>query len=362
MKNPHVEICGDFISFSQKNLLSLTLKINNMGKIKEIKSDFQTILSDLEKKYGLGRISLKDLVIVSTGSLQLNQAMGIGGTALGKIIELLGPNSCGKSTVALHQIAEYQKAFPDKKVAMFDYEMTMDKKYAEAIGVDVDNLLIYQPESQENGYDMMLGLIEKELVSCIVIDSQTAAAPKAIIDGDMSDATISLQARNNSKFCLKVKGLLNIHKVTLFIISQIRDVIGGFSGESSTTTGGNAIKFYADARWKIWKTNDKPNELNKTTIDVIKNKMASPFGQAKFAILWGVGIDSLGEIIDYAEEFGIIKRNGSWYSYEETKIGQGGNGVKATLNDNPELLEEITQKVMNRLNDKPEETLISVSE
>jgi recombination protein RecA len=350
MKNPHVEICADFISFSQKNLLSLTLKINNMGKIKEIKSDFQTILSDLEKKYGLGRISLKDLVIVSTGSLQLNQAMGIGGTALGKIVEIFGEESSGKSSIALHQIAEYQKAFPEKRVALMDFEHSFDKKYATSLGVDVDKLLIYQAENQESGYDMVLGLIEKDLVSCIVIDSQTAAAPKAIIDGDMSDATIGLQARNNSKFCLKVKGLLSIHNVSLFIISQTRNTIGGM-GDPNITTGGKAIKFYADVRWKVWKQNDKVNELNKTTIDIVKSKLSNPFGQAKLSIEWGLGFDTIGEIIAYAEEFNIIKKSGSWYSYGDVQLVQGTEKVKLLLKDNVELLEELTQKVMCKLMD-----------
>jgi recombination protein RecA len=333
-----------------------------MAKIKELKSDFQTTLETLEKKYGLHRASPEDLTIVSTGSIQLNQAMGIGGTALGKIIELWGAESSGKSTIALHQIAEYQKAFSNKRVALLDFEYTFDKVYAKSLGVDFDKLLIYQPDTQENGYDMALGLIEKELVSCIVIDSQTAAVPKAVLEGDMGDSTIALQARNNSKFCLKVKGLLSIHKVTLFFISQTRDRIGSMSSESTITTGGNAIKFYADVRWKIWKMNDKEHECNKTTIDVVKSKVSNPFGQAKINILWGIGFDTLGEIIDYAEELGIIERHGAWYSYGEIKLGQGTNGVKKVFNDNPELLEEITEKVMNKLNGTEKHSLIQLAE
>jgi recombination protein RecA len=319
-----------------------------MAKIKEPKQGLEAILAELEKKYGLGKPNINDLTIVSTGSIQLDRAMGIGGTALGKIVEIFGPESSGKSTITLHQIAEYQKAFPDKRVALFDYEHSFDFRYATTIGVDMDKLLIYQPNDQESGYDMILGLIEKDIVSCVVIDSQTAAAPKAIIDGDMGDATIGLQARNNSKFCLKVKGQLSIHQTALFIVSQTRSNIGGMSsGEIST--GGNAIKFYADARWKVWKQNDKVNELNKTTVDVIKSKVSKPFGQAKLNILWGIGFDTLGEIIDYGLEFGIIKRSGSWYSYKETQIGQGTEGVKITLKDNPELLDELTNLVMEKL-------------
>jgi recombination protein RecA len=169
------------------------------------------------------------------------------------------------------------------------------------------------------------------------------------VDGEMLDATIALQARNNSKFCLKIKGLLTIHKTTLFIISQTRDNIGSMSGETTITTGGHAIKFYSDIRWKVWIMNDKANELNKTTVDVVKSKIGKPFGQAKFNIVWGEGIDTLGEIIDYAEEFKIITKSGSWYKFMDTSIGQGPNGVKATFGDNPEILKLITDAVMAKL-------------
>jgi recombination protein RecA len=319
-----------------------------MAKTKTEKQGIDVILAELEKKYGLGRLIPESLKIVNTGSLQLNKAMGVGGTAVGKMIEIFGPESSGKSTITLHQMAEYQKAFPDKKVALFDYEHSFDKNYASALGVDVDNLLIYQPETQESGYDMVLGLIEKEIVSCIVIDSQSAATPKVVLQGEMGDSTIGLQARINSKFCMKVKGLLDIHNCTLFIISQLRDAIGSM-GEPTTTTGGKAIKFYADVRWKVWKLNDKINELNKTTVDVVKNKLASPFGQAKMNIIWGEGFDKLGEIIDYAVEIDIIKKGGAgWYTIDETKL-QGEEKVKEFLKDNPELLDEWETKIKNTL-------------
>jgi recombination protein RecA len=326
-----------------------------MAKRKVEKQGVDLVLDGLEKKYGLGRLVPEDLKIVSTGSLQLNQAMGVGGTAVGKFVEIFGENSSGKSTLTLHQMAEYQQAFPDKKVALFDYEYAFDRKYAITLGVDVDALLIYQPETQEEGYDMALALIENNLISCLVIDSQSAAMPKAILQGEMGDATIGLQARLNSKFCMKVKGLLANHNCTLFIISQTRSNIGGY-GEASTTTGGNAIKFYADVRWKVWKMNDKINELNKTTVDVIKNKLASPFGVAKFAIEWGTGIDKLGEIIDYAVEFDIIKKGGAWFTYEENKF-QGTDKLKDFLEENSDILLEIESKVIKALNnvETPEE-------
>lgn len=327
-----------------------------MAKQKQEKQGIDAILADLEKKYGMGRLVVEDSVIVSTGSLQLNQAMGVNGTAVGKIVEIFGPESSGKSTIVLHQIAEYQKAFPERRAALFDYEHSFDKKYAKSLGVDVDNLLIYQPETQEEGYDMILALIENKIVSCVVIDSQSAATPKAVLQGEMGDSTIGLQARINSKFCMKVKGLLDVHNCTLFIISQLRDAIGSM-GESTTTTGGKAIKYYADVRWKVWKMNDKVNELNKTTIDVIKNKLAAPFGQAKINILWGYGFDKLGEIIDYAVEFDFIKKGGAWFTFGENKF-QGVEKLKDFLEENYEILLELEQKVLNKLSGKEEEIVI----
>jgi recombination protein RecA len=320
-----------------------------MAKSKEEKKGADAILEQLEKRYGLQRHALEDHIVVSTGSIQLDQAMGIGGTAVGKMIEIFGPESSGKSTITLHQMAEYQKAFPERKVALFDYEHAFDRKYAEALGVNVKELLIYQPDTQESGYDMIIELVKNKIVSCVVVDSQSAASPKAIIDGEMGDATIGLQARNNSKFCLKIKGLLDINNVTLFFISQTRDSIGGM-GDPVTTTGGKAIRFYSDVRWKIWKMNDKNNELNKTTVDVVKNKLGNPFGQAKIDILWGVGFDKMGEVIDYASEFNIIKKGGAWYTLSESAKFQGMDALKEFLEDNPELFLEIKQKVMNKLN------------
>ena len=319
-----------------------------MAKQKVVKEGMDLILANLEKKYNLGRLIPEDLTIVSTGSIQLNQAMGVGGTAVGKFIELFGNESSGKTTLTLHQMAEYQSAFPNKKVALFDYEHAFDKKYATSLGVNVGELLIYQPETQEEGYDMLLALIENNIISCAVVDSQSAAMPKAILQGEMGDATIGLQARINSKFCMKIKGLLATHNCTLFMVSQLRDAIGSM-GEPTTTTGGKAIKFYADVRWKVWKMNDKINELNKTTVDVIKNKLASPFGQAKINILWGHGIDKLGEIIDYAVEFDIINKAGSWFTYNEEKF-QGMDKMKDYLEENYEILLNIEKQVLNKIN------------
>lgn len=319
------------------------------NKKKEEGSSEASIIAELERKYGMQKMTPKQHTIVSTGSLQLNQAMGIGGTAVGKLIEIFGPESSGKSTLTLHQIAEYQQAFPEKRVVLFDYEHSFDMKYARNLGVDVDRLLIYQPDTMEDGYDMLIGMIEKDLISCAVIDSQTAAPPKAILEGEIGDSTIGLQARINSKFCMKMKGLLSVHNCSLFIISQTRDKIGSM-GEPTGTTGGNALKFYADARWKVWKMNDKENDRNKTTVDVIKNKMDCPFGQAKFNIVWGHGVDKLGELVEYAIEYGIINRAGSWISYKELKV-QGLETFKDCLEENPDVLLEIESLVISHINE-----------
>lgn len=309
------------------------------------KKPIDAVIAELNKKHGLNTVKKEDLTIVSSGSYTIDRATGIGGYALGKLVEMYGPESSGKSTVCLHAIKAFQSAFPDRKVALFDYEHSWDKKYAISIGVDVENVLIYQPDDQEQGYDMIVSLIEKEVCSLILIDSHTAAIPKKIIEGEMGDITMGLQARNNSKFLGKIKGLIDRHKVAVIAVSQTRANIGGM-GTGDISTGGNGWKFYADMRFKIWKSLDKEHESNKTTIDVIKNKCANPFGKAEFKINWGTGIDNIEEIITMAEESDVIKRAGSWYSYGDIKIGQGANGVKKTFDDNAELFEEIKTKTL----------------
>lgn len=324
-----------------------------MAKIKEEKQGIDKILADLESKFGLGKLKKEELAIVDSGSYSINKATNLGGYPLGKLIELYGAESCGKSTIVLHAIASFQKRFPDKKVALFDYEYSFSPEYAENLSVNIDDLLIYQPDNQEQGYDMILGLLEKEICSLIVIDSHTSAIPMKVIEGDMGDATIGLQARNNSKFLGKVKGLLDKSKTTMLAVSQTRVNIGGM-GDINVPTGGSSWKFYSDMRFKIWKTNDKPNELNKTTLDVIKNKCAVPFGKAEFDIVWGEGIDNMQEIIEFGVEFGIIRKAGSWYSHGDTKIGQGSNAVKELFKSNPEFYEEVKSQVLSKLS-QPEE-------
>lgn len=325
-----------------------------MTKKKEEKESMDLIISNLEKKYGVTRKAPIQPEVVDSGSLALNQATGINGIPLGKMIEIFGMESGGKTSIALHTIAQFQKNIPDKKVALLDFEHSFDKKYATSIGVNVDDLLIYQPDNMENGYDLILALITANAVSLVVLDSQTAALPKAIIDGDIGDATIGLAARVNSKFCGKVKGLLDLHKTTLMSISQTRANIGGMSS-GDVSTGGNAWKFYADMRWKVWKLNDKENDLNKTTIDIIKNKLAPPFGQAKINVLWGIGYDTVGEIVNYGIEFGLVKKGGAWFSFNDERYPsdkfQGMENMRTFLMDNPELLDFLKNDVLKKLED-----------
>lgn len=316
---------------------------------KKSKESSGDILKDLEQKYGVGRVDPQKLTIVSTGSIQLDRAMKIGGTALGKMLEILGMESSGKTTCTLHQIAEYQKAFPTKKVALIDLEYSFSPEYAESIGVNVEELLIYQPTTMEDAYDLCIELVKSNLISLIVVDSQTAAVPKATLEGEMGDSTMALQARINSKFCLKIRGLLAIHKCSLIFVSQLRDNIGAMGGDSTITTGGKAIRFYSDVRWKIWKLNDKEHELNKTTIDVVKNKLANPYGKAVVNILWGVGFDKVGEVIDYALEFKFITRGGAWYTIGKQKA-QGLDGVKELFMEHPEIYEDLEKRVLDKLN------------
>lgn len=311
------------------------------------KKELSVVLKELEKQFNLSTASKEDLTVVDSGSYTINRATGVGGYPLGKLIELYGPESSGKSTILLHAIKAFQKAIPERKVALFDYEHSWDRRYAKSVGVDIDNVLIYQPDSQEQGYNMILGLVENSVCSLILIDSHTSAIPLKIIEGEMGDVTMGLQARNNSKFLGKVKGAMDRSKTTIIATSQTRSNIGGMGNTGDVSTGGNAWKFYADMRFKVWKSLDKPNELNKTTLDVIKNKCEKPFGKAEFNIDWGFGVDNVGEIIDMAVEYDIVVQSGSWFSYGETKIGQGKEKVKALLADHPDLLEEIKNKVIN---------------
>jgi len=315
-----------------------------MAKEKTEQTDIEKRIAAVESKHKIDKAEIANLVVTSSGSYMVDMATQIGGIPLGKVIEIWGQESCGKSTLVLHITAQFQKAFPNKKVALFDYEHSYDVKYAKKLGVDVDNLLIYQPDSQEQGYNLILGLIEADVISLAIIDSHTSAIPEKIIESDIGDATMGISARNNSTFLGKVKSLLDAHKTTLIGVSQTRANIGGM-GDNNITTGGNSWKFYSDMRFKMWKTNDKVKELNSTTLDVVKSKVGKPFGKAEFNINWGQGIDNMQEILDLAIEQEIIKQGGSWFSYGDMKIGQGAIKAKEFLADNGEILGEILGKL-----------------
>lgn len=316
-----------------------------MAKEKEEggKKTLEERIKQIEKSLKLSKVVDFTKSVVSSGSYMINRATNINGVPKGKVIEIMGPESSGKSTIVLHIIAEFQKAVPEKRAALIDFEHSFDIGYAKSIGVDVDSLLIYQPDNQEDGYNLAVDLAT-DVCSVIVIDSHTAATPQAVVEKQIGESTIGIQARNNSTFLAKIKGILDKSECTLIGVSQYRTNIGGM-GETNVATGGQAWKFYSDMRFRIWKTNDKIKELNRTTLDVVKNKCGRPFGKAEFNIVWGQGIDIMQEILDLAIEANIVKQGGSWFSYGEAKIGQGAENVKTFFSENVEVYEEIKKQL-----------------
>lgn len=317
---------------------------------KEAKKTLEEQLKELSKKYGSGTIingkdTVEELEVVSSGSLTLNIASSIGGIPRGKLIELFGPESSGKSTLILHIISEFQKA--GDKCVLCDSEQSFDRKYASAIGVNVDDLIIIQPECMEDGYNMVESLVATGNIGLICIDSHTSMMPRAVVDGEVGSATIGLSARINSIAIGKLKPQLKSNNCTVLSISQQRQNIGGY-GDINISTGGLAYKFYADMRFKVSKSADKVNELNKTTIEVIKNKCGVPFKKAEFKVNWGTGIDRMQEIVDLAVEFGMFKRAGAgWTTLEdgETKL-QGDEKVKEYLADNTEYTQDLEKRII----------------
>lgn len=301
----------------------------------------------LNKKYGAGTIITgkevnEHLEVISTGSLTLDRATYINGIPIGKLIEIYGPESSGKSTVTLHIIAEFQKK--GKKCALIDSEQTFDKKYATALGIAVDELIIVQPETGEDGYNIIAEIIKTKEVGLIVLDSQTALVPKKVVDGEVGDAKMALQARMNSEALLKIHPLLKPNNCTMIVISQLRINIGGY-GDPNVPTGGLAYKFYSDMRLKIAKTVSKETESNRTTVVVIKNKCGAPYGEGEFSINWGTGIDTVQEIVDLAIEKKLVTVAGSWYSWDGKPAIQGMEKVKQVLKDNPEELEALKKQI-----------------
>ena len=317
----------------------------------------QAAMAKIEKDFGKGSImkmgdeQVEDVDVISSGSLALNAALGVGGYPKGRIIEIYGPESSGKTTLAIHAIAEAQK---NGGIAAFiDAEHAFDRFYAAKLGVNVNELLISQPDNGEQALEIADQLIRSSAIDIIVIDSVAALTPKAEIEGEMGDNRVGLQARLMSQALRKLTSTINKTNTTCIFINQLREKIGVMFGNPETTTGGNALKFYASVRLDIRKvTTLKDGDTpigNQVRVKVVKNKVAPPFRKAEFEITFGEGISHIGEIVDLGTELGVIKKSGSWFSYEDTKIGQGRDAVKRMLRDNPELCDELEAKIAEAL-------------
>lgn len=317
-------------------------------------------MDKIEKTFGKGSImkmgddNVQEVEVIPTGSIALNAALGVGGYPKGRIIEIYGPESSGKTTLAIHAIAEAQKA--GGIAAFIDAEHAFDRFYAAKLGVDVDNLWISQPDNGEQALEIAEQLIRSSAIDIIVIDSVAALTPKAEIEGDMGDNKVGLQARLMSQALRKLTSAISKTNTTCIFINQLREKIGIMFGNPETTTGGNALKFYASVRLDIRRSTQlKDGEEvigNQTKVKVVKNKVAPPFRKAEFDIMFGEGISRAGEIIDLGADLGIIKKSGSWYSYNETKLGQGRDASKQVIQDNPELAEELEGLIFAALKDK----------
>lgn len=325
-----------------------------MSDLDNKKKALQLVLDKMDKTYGKGTVmrmgdsAIDDTIgVIPSGSLGLDIALGIGGYPRGRVIEIYGPESSGKTTLTLHAIAEAQKG--GGLAAFIDAEHAFDRTYAEKLGVDVENLIISQPDNGEQALEIADNLIRSGAIDIIVIDSVAALTPKAEIEGEMGDSKMGLHARLMSQALRKLTATISKTKCTVFFINQLREKIGVMFGNPETTTGGNALKFYASVRLDIRrvsqiKTGDDPSG-NHVRVKVVKNKVAPPFRQAEFDIMFGEGISKVGEILDVGVEKGIVQKSGSWYSYNDSKLGQGRDAVKELLKDNPELSEELEASI-----------------
>jgi len=317
----------------------------------------QLTIDKLEKTYGKGSImkmgdqAVEDIDSIPSGSIALDLALGVGGFPRGRIVEIYGPESSGKTTLAIHAIAEVQKQ--GGIAAFIDAEHAFDRTYAENLGVDTENLFISQPDNGEQALEITENLIRSGAIDLIVIDSVAALTPKAEIEGEMGDSRMGLQARLMSQALRKLTGTINKTGCCCIFINQLREKIGVMFGNPETTTGGNALKFYSSVRIDIRRSSQIKNgeEItgNRVKVKIVKNKIAPPFRKAEFDIMYGEGISKVGEIVDLGVEFEIIKKSGSWFSYGETKLGQGRDAVKMLIGDNPELMDELEIKIKERM-------------
>jgi recombination protein RecA len=311
-------------------------------------------LDKLDKAYGKGTVMkmsdapVIDVDVISSGSLGLDLALGVGGYPKGRVVEIYGPESSGKTTLTLHAIAETQKA--GGIAAFIDAEHAFDRFYAQNLGVDIDNLIISQPDNGEQALEIADNLVRSGAIDMIVIDSVAALTPKSEIEGEMGDSKMGLHARLMSQALRKLTGSISKTNCTMVFINQLREKIGVMFGNPETTTGGNALKFYASVRLDIRrstqiKDSDGTVRGNKTRVKVVKNKVAPPFKLAEFDIMYGEGVSKVGEVLDLAVDFDIVKKSGSWFSYDETKLGQGRDAVKQMIKDNPDLMDELEEKI-----------------
>jgi recombination protein RecA len=327
---------------------------NNIEKLKAL----QLTIDKLEKTYGKGTVmklsdnKVLDVPVISTGSLSLDMALGVGGIPRGRIVEIYGPESSGKTTLAMHCIAEAQKK--GGLAAIIDAEHAFDKSYAEKLGIDTENLLISQPDNGEQALEIAEHLIRSGAIDIIVIDSVAALVPRGELEGEMGDSKMGLQARLMSQALRKLTGAINKTGCCCIFINQLREKIGVMFGNPETTTGGNALKFYASVRLDIRRVGQIKESAdnilgNRTRVKVVKNKVAPPFKVVEFDIMYGRGISKSGEIVDIGVELEVIKKSGSWFSYGDNKLGQGRDSVKQLIEDNPELMEELETKIKAKI-------------
>lgn len=332
-----------------------------MSSIDDKKKALALVLEKMDKTYGKGTVmkmgdnAVEEVEVIPSGSLGLDIALGVGGYPKGRVIEIYGPESSGKTTLTMHAIAESQKA--GGIAAFIDAEHAFDVVYAKKLGIDVENLIISQPDNGEQALEIADNLIRSGAIDIVVIDSVAALTPKAEIEGEMGDSKMGLHARLMSQALRKLTATISRTKCTVIFINQLREKIGVMFGNPETTTGGNALKFYASVRIDI-RRSGSPIKVgedavgNRVKVKIVKNKVAPPFKNTEFDIMYGEGISKVGEILDLGVEFDIVKKSGSWFSYGDTKLGQGRDAVKELLKDNPELLEELAEKIKVAIKEK----------